>query len=494
MSGEEDVPSKSRMYSWSGTRRLNEFHRGARRVYCAVGTAAIVYACAPVPVAPSPVVQAPNSSLEAAYRQIHRRIVPFLFICAVFNYLDRINIGFARLQFMRDLGLTEAAYGLAAGLFYLGYIACEVPSNLLLHRIGARKLFLRIMVLWGLVSAGMSLVTTAGQLYVLRMMLGAAEAGAFPGIVLYLTYWFPAQRRAHANALFLMALPTAGVIGAPLSGWIMRTADGLYGLRGWQWMFIVEGIPAVILGLFAFVYLRDRPRDAAWLSAEEKQSLELELARQPAATRHVGTFGRALLDRRVYACAMAYFGVLTGANVLGFYTPTVIRRLGVEDVAIVGVLAAIPFLVALPAMYVLGRHSDRTHERRWHMAGALLIAATCFILFGTLGTSLVTTIALLAIAAAGIYGAMTVFWAIPPTYLSGGAAAGGIAFISSCGATAGFISPALIGWFTARTGNVATGVAFMGGVMVLSALALLAGIPASATESRHVAGQDESGR
>lgn len=412
----------------------------------------------------------------AVYRRITWRIMPLLLLCYIFNYIDRVNIGIAKLQFSTDLGFSAAVYGLGAGLFFVGFLLFEVPSNLLFSRIGARKTLLRIMVLWGLVSTLTMFVQTPWQFYTLRVLLGATEAGFFPGIILYLSYWYPANRRAAITSLFFVGVPVAGLIGTPLSGWIMSYFAGYMGLKGWQWMFLLEGLPVIFLGVFAFLWLDDRPADANWLSDKEKlqieQDLQLEQRAHPQASDH-GSLSLALKEPKLLVLGVISLCSYVLGNTIAFFSPTIIHNSGVSNVMHVGLLAAIPSLVGIIAMLSVGRHSDRTGERRWHYALPLFAAALSLGLLRNAEGNPGMSILLLTIASAGHFASLSVFWAIPPEVLSRRAAAAGIAIVSSIGALGGLIGPSLLGYVTTATGDlglalrVAAVIVAMGGVIML---------------------------
>ena len=422
-----------------------------------------------------------HDASAAVYRKIGWRLLPFIFFIYIINQLDRINISFAKLQFMQDLHLSEAAYGLGAGLFFIGYLLFEVPSNLYLHKVGARLTFLRIMILWGAVSAGMCLVRTPTQLYVARFLLGAAEAGFFPGVILYLTYWFPARRRARMTSIFVMAISAAGILGGPLSGMIMRSLAGVLGLKGWQWLFIAEGLPVVALGVVTYYFLDNGPASAKWLSAAEKALVvrELEADQRLKDEHSPKRLGRALRDPKVYVASLIYFSVLAGTNAIALWMPTLIKAQGLTNVVTIGWLSCIPYVAALAGTYLFGRSSDRMMERRWHTAVAIALTAVCFASL-SLGRGLpVVTVAVLGLAAAGIYGAVVTFWAIPAAYLQGSAAAGGIAMISSLGALGGFSSPTILGAVMSHTGSLYMGFAALAGILFAGALLVVLAIPKS---------------
>ncbi len=434
---------------------------------------------------PAVSVQA-GSVAQAVYRKMIFRIIPFFFICYVVNQLDRLNISFAKLRFMQDIGLTDMSYGIGAGLFFIGYVVFEVPSNLYLQRVGARATFIRIMMLWGLISVAMALVTTPMQLYVARFFLGAAEAGFVPGVILYLTYWFPASYRARIAALFFMAITFSGILGGPLSGWILKSFTDFGGLKSWQWLFIIEGLPAVALGLIAYFYLDDKPDDAKWLTSTEKQIVRDDLLADAKMKEIVpeGALRRAFVNPKVYIAGFVYFSIIAGNNAMTLWMPTLIKGLGVDDIFTIGLISGIPYVAGALGMYFLSRHSDQRLERRWHVALSLLATAVSYALVGNLVAHPVAAIALLAVAAAGIYTAIAIFWTIPPAYLTGKAAAGGIALVSSIGMMGGFASPIIIGWAKTMTGSIQPGFWMISAILVLGAFALLAGIPAKLLEHR----------
>jgi D-galactonate transporter len=413
------------------------------------------------------------------YRKITMHLMPFVFLTYVVNQIDRTNVSFAKLQFVTDLGLSEAAYGVGAGMFFIGYVLFEVPSNLILHRIGARKTLVRIMVFWGLMSMSMCLVTTSTQLYIVRFLLGVAEAGFFPGMIYYLGLWYPSQQRARITSLLVMGIPVAGIVSSPLSGLIMQSFDGAVGLRGWQWMFLIEGIPAVLLGFATPWFLVDRPGEAPWLAEAEKIVVEADLhddaaqrLQKPSHHMH-----EAILDPKTYVAGAIYFAVLSGTNALVLWMPTIITEAGRHSLSLatIGLLACIPWISAVVGMRVFGLSSDRTMERRWHLAASMLITAIGFLLLPHFAGHLSVVILILALSAVGIYSALTIFWTIPATFLAGSAAAGGIALISSIGAFGGFVSPSIIGWAKTATGSADYGLAAIAAVLCLAILLLIVG-------------------
>jgi D-galactonate transporter len=415
-----------------------------------------------------------NSAFETAtYAKVTLRLLPFLFICYVAAYLDRVNVGFAKLQMLSDLKFSESVYGLGAGIFFIGYFVFEVPSNILLHRVGARVWISRIMVTWALVSAASVFVKSPASFYALRFLLGVAEAGFFPGIVLYLTYWYPSMRRGRMNALFMIGIPVAGVLGGPLSGWIMQAANGVRGLANWQWLFVLEAIPSLVLGIVTLFVLPNGIRAARWLDAQQKQLLEDNLARD----EHAGveaSLKSIVTNGRVWRLAAIYFCCMMGLYGVSFYLPTLIKAAGAKDALEVGFLAAVPYAIAIVSMILVARSSDRRNERRWHLALAA-VAAAVGLYASTLYTgNLAFVLITLSLGTAGVLSMMPVFWTYPSSVLSGTAAAAGIAMINSIGNLAGFVSPSIIGWMkdvthSTNAGLIVVAVAlFVGAVLTLT--------------------------
>ncbi len=418
-------------------------------------------------------------------RRVARRLLPILFLMYVVNILDRVNIGFAKLQMLDDLGLPpgerDAVYGFAAGVFYLGYFAFEIPSNLILHRVGARRWLCRILVSWGVVSCATMAVQGAWSLYLLRILLGLAEAGFFPGIILYLTYWFPARERARAVALFMAASPLAGILGQPLSGAIMTYLDGAGGLRGWQWVFLLEGVPAVVLGVVVFFYLTDRPENAHWLWPEERTWLALRLAgedRHP--EKHHGFSLGILRDGRVWLLILVYFTVAASSNTMGYYLPSLIENRSPSLTKFeIGLLAAIPNVVALVCMILNGAHSDSTGERHWHVAGPAFVAAAgwaisaAFISLKAGPSSLVLSLGAFCLIQAGTMSVLPVFWSLPTAFLGGAAAAGGIALVNALGNLGAFAGSNIMGQLQKAYTSYAPGLLAMSLLVVTGGLTVL---------------------
>jgi D-galactonate transporter len=421
-----------------------------------------------------------RDDLDSVYRKAALRIIPLCLLAYVISFIDRSNIGMAKLQFMEDLKFSEAVYGLGAGLFFIGYMVLEIPINLLIERRGARVTFAAIMVIWGAVSSALAVVSTPMEFYLLRFALGVAEAGLFPGIVLYLSYWFPKTQRGKMIALFAMGGPIAGIIGSPLGGWLMTSFAGFGGFRGWQNLFIFEGLPAVLLGIFTFFYLDDRPGKVSWLSPRENEALVSAVRAEADGDKHAHTgFGAALKDRRVYVGMITWISVIAAVTVVTLWTPTFLSQRSGASLKEIGLLAAVPSLCAAVSMFVVARHSDAAQERRWHFFLSLGASAVSLLLLVWLPGSLWSTLALLSVASAGSWAATPVFWTVPSSYLRGDAAAAGIALISSSGALGGFFAPTVIGWVVTNTGSYAIGITATAVFILAAALLFLLGIPSS---------------
>jgi MFS transporter, ACS family, tartrate transporter len=397
---------------------------------------------------------------EAVLRKVAWRLLPFLFGLYILAYLDRVNVGFAAAALKSDLDLSDEAYGFGAGIFFFGYALFEVPSNLILARVGARRWIARIMIIWGILSASMLFVRGAQSFYALRFGLGIAEAGFFPGILLYLTYWFPESWRARAVARFMTATALAGVIGAPVSSAALAL-DGTSSLTGWQWLFLVEGIPSILVGMVVFFYLTDRPEHARWLTPQERDWLATRLRQDQDRQKHQKhTFAEAVRSGRVWLLASLYFLLVTGMYGISFWLPETLRGLSGWTETQSGLASAVPFLSAAIGMILIGSHSDRYKERRWHLALSAFLGAGGLVIC-TLTRSALPALAALAIASVGIWGALGPFWALPTQTLRGQAAAGGIALINSLGNLGGFLGPYLIGWLNKFTGNSRSGLLFL---------------------------------
>ncbi|VWB27131.1 MFS transporter [Burkholderia metallica] len=412
---------------------------------------------------------ADSTSFETkTYAKVGRRLIPFLMLCYLGAYLDRVNVGFAKLQMLNDLRFSETVYGLGAGIFFLGYFLFEVPSNLMLHRVGARNWLARIMLTWAVISASFAFVKSPTTFYVLRFMLGVAEAGFAPGVILYLTYWFPSARRAKALSLFFMAIPLAGIVGGPLSGYILHAFQGVQGLAGWKWLFILEALPSLLLGVAILFYLDNGIAAAKWLTDAEKALLVRNVANDNAHKIAHVSIGSFIGDRRLWLMASIYFCVVLGQYGLTFWLPTIIRRSGVADPLWVGVFTAIPYLCAIIALPLVGASADRHRERRLHLAIPMLISAVGFATLpalGGVGASLVCV----SVAAAGILASSSQFWSLPTALLGGMSAAAGIAAVNCFANLAGFFSPAIVGWLNDLTGKSTAGLLFISVAIVIGA-------------------------
>ena len=413
------------------------------------------------------------SELETrVLRKITYRIVPFIMLLYFIAFIDRVNIGFASLTMNKDLGFSPAVFGFGAGIFFLGYFLFEVPSNLILEKVGARIWIARVMITWGLISGAMAFVEGSTSFYILRFLLGAAEAGFFPGIILYLSYWFPARKRAAVTALFMAAAPLSTALGSPISGALLEM-HGLLGLAGWQWMFLIEALPALVLGVVVLFYMTDRPEKAKWLADDERAWLVNEMNAEQAAKKGSASHSiwQGLADPKVLALSLVYFGTSAGLYTLGIWAPQIIKEFGLTSLQ-VGFLNAIPATLAVIGMVLWARHSDRTGERKWHVVGACLLASLGLVLAG-LSSTVVAVLAALTLVNIGISSSKPPLWSMPTMFLSGSAAAAGIATINSIGNLGGFVGPAMIGWIKEQTGSFNGGLYFVAGLLVLSAVLTL---------------------
>lgn len=415
----------------------------------------------------------PNELEKQVLWRVSWRIVPFIMLLYFVAYIDRVNIGFAALTMNKDLGFSSSVFGFGAGIFFIGYFLFEVPSNLVLEKVGARLWIARVMITWGLISGAMAFVQGETSFYVLRFLLGAAEAGFFPGIILYLSYWFPARHRAGVTAFFMAAAPISTALGSPVSAALLQM-HGVWGFAGWQWLFIIEAIPALLLGIVVLIYMTDRPEKAKWLADDERAWLvdEMNAERAGKAAHASHSIWRGLADLRVLALALIYFGTSAGLYTLGIWAPQIIQQLGVSSMT-VGFLNMIPPTVSVIAMVLWARHSDRTFERTWHVVGPCLLAAAGLAFAGNaVGVAMV--VLALTIVNIGISSAKPPLWSMPTLFLSGSAAAAGIATINSIGNLGGFAGPFMIGWIKDLTGSFTGGLYFVAGLLVLSAVLTLA--------------------
>ncbi len=423
----------------------------------------------PTPATPSSV----STSDDSLFRKVTLRIIPFLFVCYVVAILDRNNIGFAQLQMKDDLSLTDAAYSLGAVFFFVGYVLFEVPSNMFLHKFGARKTFARIMVLWGMCSVLMVAVSTSTQFYVLRFLLGVFEAGFFPGIVFYLTCWFPARRRAGALSIFYVGVAVAGALGGLVSGGIMRGMDGVYGIHGWRWMIAIEGAPAIVLGVAAFFYLKDKPANAPWLRAGEKQRLAELLAFEGKPGERSHSLLDAVRNPYVYLFAFVYFCLTSAMLLLLFWMPTMIKEFGMTDIVQISLYSAIPNAIGAVGVILIARRSDRCNERKWHFVVCGVVAAVALSLLTVHGIGFTVSMALLTAAAVSVYAAHPIFWSVPATFFRGPNAAASIALVSSIGVSSGTITPYLIGLIKTYTGSMSNAFYFIAVLLAFACVAMV---------------------
>lgn len=410
---------------------------------------------------------------KSAYRKIAFRLMPFLMLCYFCAYLDRVNVGFAKLQMMSDLQFSEAVYGLGAGVFFIGYFLCEVPSNIVLHKVGARRWIARIMITWGILSGCFAFVQTEWQFYTLRFLLGVAEAGLAPGLLLYLTYWFPSYRRARMTVLWFIAIPISGMIGGPLSGLIMDRMSGVHGWFGWQWMFVIEAIPTVLVGLLVLAVLKDSVQDANWLTQDEKNLVKQELAQDNQHKEGHASVKEFIADKRLWLLAGIYFCVVMGQYAITFWLPTLIRNSGISDNWHIGLLTSLPYMCAIVVMILAGRSGDHFQERRWHLIIPMCAGAIALTFATLFASNLTLSLICLCIAASGVLTASSLFWMLPTNFLGGVSAAAGIAAVNSFANLAGFCSPYLIGWVTTNTGSNAIGMFLITTVLIFGASLVL---------------------
>ncbi|WP_144109676.1 MFS transporter [Paraburkholderia sp. BCC1886] len=419
-----------------------------------------------------PGVQA-QSSTAATYGKITRRLMPILLLCYLVAYLDRINIGFAQNAMSQDLGFSAAVYGFGSGILFIGYLLFEVPSNYVLERIGARKTLARITFLWGIISMGMMFVRTPMQFYVMRFLLGVAEAGFFPGVILYLTYWYPPERRAKIVAVFMTPIAFSGFVGGPLSGWIMQNMGGVNGWKSWQWMFLIEGLPSIVMALLVMLFLVDRPDAASWLTPEEKIQVNRAAGSTTVETHGFRTTFAALIrDTRIYPMLLVYFALICGVVTTSSWIPALLKVVFPAGKPFeLGLLTAIPYALGGVGMIWIGRRSDRTGERRWHCTLSLLGGALGMALLAW-SSNLALTVVAMSVASIGIFAGFPTFWAASTNALDKQTSASGIALISSVGLIGGFVSPILIGNVRTLTGSYAGGLYAVAAVLALGAYAI----------------------
>ena len=410
---------------------------------------------------------------QLTYRKVTMRIVPLLFICYLGDYLDRVNVGFAKLQMLHDLGFSETVYGFGAGIFFLGYVLFEVPSNIALHRVGARLWITRIMLTWAVISACMIFVKSPISFYFARFLLGVAEAGFIPGVLLYLTYWYPAKRRGRITALFLTAIPMSSIFGGPLSGWILKELSGARGLAGWQWLFLVEAIPSLVLGFVVLRFLDDRVAAVKWLTPEEKRIVSDNIATEEREKEGFSKLSQAFTSGQVWLLGLIYFCVASGIYIISFWLPTIIKGSGVSDPLEIGLLTAVPYIVAIVAMLAVNADADRTRERRWHVIVPSIVTGLGLAVTALSGTNTALAMVGLVLAAAGASSAQSAFWTLPAAFLGGAAAAAGIALVNALGNIAGFASTFIVGWMTDLTHSTSAGLYVFAGLAVAGGLLIL---------------------
>jgi sugar phosphate permease len=416
--------------------------------------------------------RAEPSAQAEVYQRVARRLIPLLLVCYIVAMIDRLNVGYAKPQFMTDLHFDEAVFGTAAGVLYVGYILFEVPSNLVLQRAGLRITLLRIMTLWGLFTMVMAFASSRWGFYGTRFMIGAAEAGFFPGVLYYFTLWFPNSWRARIFSLFALGVPVSGIVAAPASSWIMVHMNGALGLRGWQWLFLLEGAPAIFLGVIAYLRLPNRPAEARFLSAAEKAAIENDLAADRGGATSAATFGTALRNPKTYALAFVYFAFYSTQSILLLWMPTLLKNAGVADLTEIGWRTSLIFAAGAIGMTTVGWSSDRHRERRVHLVACAFVASLALYALPLAAHSPPGTTAALGCAAAAIFAFLSLFWTVPSAILGEGARAGGLALVSSIGALGSVLSPIFLGWTQVLTGSFFGAIATLASVFLASMIAL----------------------
>ena len=403
------------------------------------------------------------------YRKVDMRIVPFLFFCYILAYLDRVNVGFAKLQMLKDLSLSDAAFATGAGIFFIGYFFFEVPSNVLLKKFGARMWIARIMISWGIISGCMIFVKGEWSFYAMRFLLGLAEAGFFPGVIYYLTLWYPSRLRSTRTAWFVAAIAVSGVVGNPISGWIMDVLSGAMKLAGWQWLFLSEGIPSILVGFLVIFYLDSSIAEAKWLTPEEKASLAHNLeAEDKHKTEH--KLVDAFTSGKVWVLCGIYFTLMIGLYGIAFWLPTIVKAFGLKGYLRVGLITAIPYGVAVIGMILLSNHSDKTGERRLHYVANVVVGAVGLILSGVFASNPVLAIIFLSLGTLGVIGSMPLFWPLPSAFLAGTAAAAGIGIVNSVGNLGGYVGPNIPIWARHFSSDSSAALYIIAGILMVGAL------------------------
>ena len=421
----------------------------------------------------------PAEGFEArTYRKVDVRIVPFLFLCYILAYLDRVNVGFAKLQMLKDLSLSDAAFATGAGIFFIGYFFFEVPSNVLLKKFGARMWIARIMISWGVISACMIFVKGEWSFYSMRFLLGLAEAGFFPGVIFYLTLWYPSKLRSTRTAWFVAAIAVSGIVGNPISGWIMDTLSGAMKLAGWQWLFLSEGIPSILVGLVVILYLESSIEEAKWLTREEKALLAQNLeAEDKHKTEH--KLMDAFTSGKVWVLCAIYFTLMIGLYGIAFWLPTIVKAFGLKGYLGVGLITAIPYGVAVIGMILLSNHSDKTGERRLHYVANVVVGAAGLVLSGVFASNPVLAIIFLSLGTLGVIGSMPLFWPLPSAFLAGTAAAAGIGIVNSVGNLGGYFGPNIPIWAKHFSSDKSAALYIIAGILMVGALLTFFFIPRS---------------
>ncbi len=426
-------------------------------------------------------------------RKVAWRIIPLIIACFIMAYLDRVNISFAKLQMQSELGLTEAAYGLGASVFFIGYLLFEVPSNIILVRVGARRWIARIMITWGMASAAMMFVQNETWFYILRFLLGVLEAGFVPGVLYFFTQWFPSSYRGRMNNMFFGSIALCGIIGGPISGGILKLMDGVLQMHGWQWLFLIEGIPSCILGVVVLFVFKDRIEDAKWLSPREKTLLTSEIEKDPKVD-HTHSFSEALKRPVMYLFSLIYLGLCMGIYGMLFWMPQLIKTAGTADPLLIGLITTLPYIAAIIGTILIGKSSDRTGDRRWHLAGCALAGAVGYVLCAIYGNNTVMLVLGLSISATGIIASFGIFWVFPVRVFSGVAAAGSLALINSIGQIGGIIAPYMVGKVKDVTGSASMGLYVIALACVITAILIICAIPHNIrfrdTVVRRIAGEN----